>query len=151
MYISATEELLSNINVDWLLLFYYVTYYIIPPSTGHENNIAEPKADKSLSSTSHLSVSFLIIIIIMEICKAPTKRRTSIVIRQFSEAGLHEWMSFVIFRARSLERLQRHFRADFWVGVASHCVWQWKLNLELWSSTYASTVAIAKIIGERGW
>ena len=27
----------------------------IPPSTGHENNIAEPKPDKYLSSTSHCS------------------------------------------------------------------------------------------------
>ena len=43
-------------------------------------------------------------------------------IGQFSEAGLHEWMLFVIFRARSRERSQRHFRADFWVGVASRCV-----------------------------
>ena len=33
----------------------------------------------------------------------------------FSEAGLHERMPFVIFRARSRERSQRHFRADFWV------------------------------------
>ena len=39
-----------------------------------------------------------------------------------SEAGLHEWMPFVIFRARSRERPQRHFRADFRVGVASRCV-----------------------------
>ena len=31
-------------------------------------------------------------------------------IGQFSEAGLHE---FVIFRARSRQRSQRHFRADF--------------------------------------
>ena len=43
-------------------------------------------------------------------------------IGQFSEAGLHEWMPFVIFYARSCERLQRHFRADFWVGIASRCV-----------------------------
>ena len=40
----------------------------------------------------------------------------------FNEAGLHEWMSFVIFRARSCERSQCHFRTDFWVGVASCCV-----------------------------
>ena len=38
-------------------------------------------------------------------------------IGQFSEAGLHEWMPFVIFCARSCERLQRHFWADFWAGV----------------------------------
>ena len=43
-------------------------------------------------------------------------------IGRFSEAGLHEWMPFVIFRARSREKLQRHFRADFWVGFASRCV-----------------------------
>ena len=40
-------------------------------------------------------------------------------IGRFSEAGLHEWMPFVVFRARSRERSQRHFRADFWVGAAS--------------------------------
>ena len=43
-------------------------------------------------------------------------------IGRFSEAGLHEWMTFVIFSERSCERSQRHFRADFWVGVASRCV-----------------------------
>ena len=43
-------------------------------------------------------------------------------IRRFSEAGLHELMPFVIFCARCCERSQRHFQADFWVGVASHCV-----------------------------
>ena len=32
---------------------------------------------------------------------------------RFSEAGLHELMPFVIFRARSRERSQRHFRVDF--------------------------------------
>ena len=72
-------------------------------------------------------------------------------IGRFSEAGLHEWMPFVIFRARSRERSQRHFRADFWVGVASRCVQQWKLNLELRSNTNANTVAVAKITGEREW
>ena len=40
----------------------------------------------------------------------------------FSEAGLHEWMPFVIFHARSRKRLQHHFWADFWVGVASCCL-----------------------------
>ena len=34
-------------------------------------------------------------------------------IGRFSEAGLHEWMPFVIFRARGRVRSQRHFRADF--------------------------------------
>ena len=43
-------------------------------------------------------------------------------IGRFNEAALHEWMPFVIFRTRSRERLQRHFRADFWVGVVSRCV-----------------------------
>ena len=43
-------------------------------------------------------------------------------IGRFDEAGLHEWIPFVIFRARSRERSQRHFRADFWVGVALRCV-----------------------------
>ena len=41
---------------------------------------------------------------------------------QFSEDVLHEWMPFVIFRARSRERSLCRFRADFWVGVASRCV-----------------------------
>ena len=72
-------------------------------------------------------------------------------IGRFSEAGLHEWMPFVIFHVRSHKRSQCHFRADFWVGVASRCVYQWKLNLALWSSTNATTVAVAKITGERGW
>ena len=44
-----------------------------------------------------------------------------------------------------------HFRADFWVGVASRCVQQWKLNLESRSSTNANTVAVAKITVERWW
>ena len=66
---------------------------------------------------------------------------------QFSEASL----PFVIFCARSRERLQHHFRADFSVGVASCCVQQWKLNLESRSSTNANTVAVAKITRERRW
>ena len=45
-------------------------------------------------------------------------------IGRFSEAGLHEWMPFVIFRARSRERSQRHFRPDFWVGVAWPAVYK---------------------------
>ena len=69
---------------------------------------------------------------------------------RFSEAGLHEWMPFVIFRARSHERSQHHFRAVFGVSVVSRCVQQWKLNLELRSSTNATTVAVAKFTGERG-
>ena len=44
-----------------------------------------------------------------------------------------------------------HFRADFWVGVASRCVYQWKLNLESRSNTNANTVAAAKITVKRGW
>ena len=43
-------------------------------------------------------------------------------IGRFGEAGLHEYMPFVIFRAKSRERSQRHFRTDFCVGVASRCV-----------------------------
>ena len=57
----------------------------------------------------------------------------------FREAGLHEWMPFVIFRTRSHERSQRHFQADFWVDIASCCVQQWKLNLELQSGTNATS------------
>ena len=37
---------------------------------------------------------------------------------QFSEAGLHEWMPFVIFHARSRERWQHHFRGWF---LSRHC------------------------------
>ena len=43
-------------------------------------------------------------------------------IGQFSEAGLLEWMPFVIFRARSCERSQCHFWANFLVGVASRYI-----------------------------
>ena len=65
-------------------------------------------------------------------CKLPAARlqevtgcvnvTSSLPIGRFSEAGLHEWMPFVIFRARSRERSQRRFRANFWAGVASRCV-----------------------------
>ena len=41
--------------------------------------------------------------------------------------------------------------ADFCVGVVSHCLQQWKLNLELRKCTNATTVAVAKTTGERGW
>ena len=44
-----------------------------------------------------------------------------------------------------------HLRADFWVGIASCCILQWKFDLELRCSTNATTVAVAKITGERGW
>ena len=50
----------------------------------------------------------------------------------------------------SRKKSQRHFRADFWVGVASRCIEQWKLNLELRSNTNATTADVAKITGERG-
>ena len=46
----------------------------------------------------------------------------SLPIGWFSGAGLHEWMPFVIFHARSRERSQCHFLTDFLVGVASCCV-----------------------------
>ena len=32
-----------------------------------------------------------------------------------------EWMPFVIFRTRSRKRSECHFRANFWVGIASCC------------------------------
>ena len=35
--------------------------------------------------------------------------------------------------------------------LVSHCVQQWKLNLELRGSTNAITVVVAKITGEREW
>ena len=73
-------------------------------------------------------------------------------IGRFSEAGLLEWMRFVIFHARSRDwEVAAHFRADFWVGVASHCAYLWKLNLESRSSTNANTVAVAKITVGMGW
>ena len=62
-------------------------------------------------------------------------------IGRFSETGLHEWMPFVIFRAKSRERSHRHFRANFWVGVASRDG----------SSTNATSVTVAKFTGESGW
>ena len=43
-------------------------------------------------------------------------------IGQFGEAGLLEWMPFVIFHTRSHERSQHHFQADFWVDIALCCV-----------------------------
>ena len=49
------------------------------------------------------------------------------------------------------QEVAAHFWVDFWAGVASRCVQQWKLNLELRSSTNANTVAVAKITVERGW
>ena len=51
-----------------------------------------------------------------------TLPQSPICIGRFSEAGLHEWVPFVIFRARSRERSQRHVLSNFWVGVASRCV-----------------------------
>ena len=52
---------------------------------------------------------------------------------------------------KKLQEVAAHFWADFGVGVASCCVSQWKLNLELQSSTNAKTVAFAEITVERGW
>ena len=57
-----------------------------------------------------------------KITKLKKTQRRYKAIGRFSEAGLHKWMPFVTFRARSRDRSQRHFRADFWVGVASRCV-----------------------------
>ena len=37
----------------------------------------------------------------------------TLAIGRFSEDGLHKYMPFVIFRARSHERSQCHFQADF--------------------------------------
>ena len=63
---------------------------------------------------------------------------------QFSEAGLQEWITpFVIFCARCRKRLHLPLLGRFWVGIASCSIQQWKLNLELWSSTNTSTVAVA--------
>ena len=43
----------------------------------------------------------------MEKTSAAEENRTTETIGRFSEAGLLEWMRFVIFRARSRERSQR--------------------------------------------
>ena len=43
-------------------------------------------------------------------------------IGQLSEAGLLEWMRFVIFRAKKSREVAAHSRADFWVAVPSRCV-----------------------------
>ena len=40
---------------------------------------------------------------------------------------------------------------QFLSRLVSHCVQQWKLNLELRGSTKATTVVVAKITGERGF
>ena len=50
---------------------------------------------------------------------------------------------------KKLWEVAAHSRADFWVGVASCCVSQWRFSLELWSSTNANTVSVAKITVER--
>ena len=56
---------------------------------------------------------------------------------RLSEDGLREWMPFVIFHARSHKRLQRHFWANSEQALL-HAVYNWKLNLELRSSTNCS-------------
>ena len=66
-------------------------------------------------------------------------------IGRFSEAGLLEWMRFVIFRARSRSALPGRF-----LRRRSRCVQQWKLNLESRSSTNANTVAEAKSYRGKG-
>ena len=70
---------------------------------------------------------------------------------QFREAGLHEWMPFVISRARSHERSQLPLPGWFlsrpWFML---CV-TWNLNLQPWSSTNATAVAFARLTGERWW
>ena len=54
---------------------------------------------------------------------------------------------------KKLREVAAHFWADFWVGIASRCVQQWKVNPELRSSTNANIVAVAKLLwkGDRGW
>ena len=59
--------------------------------------------------------------------------------------------AFCNLSRKKSQEVAAHFRADFWVGVASGCVKQWTLNLESRSSTNANTVAVAKITVERGW
>ena len=81
-----------------------------------------------------------------------SKLSNSTIIGWFSEAGLHKWMPFVIFHARSRERS----RATSLPGrFLSRCCFTlcitMEVELELRSSTNATTVAVAKITGERGW
>ena len=77
--------------------------------------------------------------------------RTVVGIGRFSEAGLHKWMPFVIFHARSHKRLQLSLPGQFlsrrWFML---CI-TIEVELELWSSTNATAVADAKITGERWW
>ena len=63
--------------------------------------------------------SILKIEVVMDGCLWISSARS---IGQFNEAGLHEWMPFIIFHARSHERSWCHFQTNFWVGVASCCV-----------------------------
>ena len=72
-----------------------------------------------------------------------------------SQVDLWSWFAWVnalcnLSRKKSQE-VTVSFPGQFWIGVASHCVSQWKLNLELWSSTNATTVVVAKITRERAW
>ena len=61
---------------------------------------------------------------------------------------MSEWMPFVIFCARSRDRLQLPLLGQFLRGFHSRCG-GW--NLELWSSTNATSVAYARITEERWW
>ena len=74
--------------------------------------------------------------------------RNKCAIGQFTETGLHEWMPFIIFCARSRESSQLPLPGPFLSGHCfTLCIEQWKLNLELRSNTNATTVVFAKITG----
>ena len=59
-------------------------------------------------------------------------------------------MRFLILRARNRERSQS-ISGPISEYALLHAVYNWKLKLELRSSTNANTVAVAKSTGERGW
>ena len=89
---------------------------------GRELRVFAKEKNKCAYAFFSLFLSFIFFIFIFLILFYYILYVQSPDIGRFSEAGLHEWMSFVIFRGRSRERSQRHFLADFWVGVASRCV-----------------------------
>ena len=57
-----------------------------------------------------------------------------------------------LWRKKSRE-VAAHFRADFWVGVASRCVWQWKLKLDCEAVQMAILLQLQKLPWKKdgGW
>ena len=72
-------------------------------------------------------------------------------IGRFSEAGLHEWMPFVIFRARNRGEVAASLPGRFLSRRCFTLYITMEVNQELRSSTNATAVAVAKITVERRW